>query len=273
MDISLQEFFPLILGALRNVLGVILLLALAWFVARWARRLVEKSLARTRLDVTLAKFFANVTAWLILVLALITALSIFGFNTTSFAAVIGAAGLAIGLALQGTLSNFAAGVMLLTFRPFKVGDAVKLEGEIGKVDEIDLFMTKIDTFDNRRIIFPNSKVFGARIETITFHPIRRADVPVGVAYDADLDHTRAVLEAAAAAVEGGLEDPAPQVVLEGLGDSSVNWSVRVWCNTPDFVAVKQATIRATKKALDEAGLAIPFPQLDVHLDAPAQTSG
>jgi len=138
-----------------KLIGMVLLLIGAWIVARWTRHSVKKSLQKTRLDVTLTKFFSNITGWLILVLAVLTALSVFGINTTSFAAVIGAAGLAVGLAFQGTLSNFAAGVMLLTFRPFKVGDAVQAAGQTGIIDEIDLLMTKMDTFDNRRIVIPS----------------------------------------------------------------------------------------------------------------------
>ena len=249
-----------------RLIGVFLLMIGAWIVAGYARRGVERSLNKTRLDLTLTRFFANITGWLVLLLAVLTALSLFGIQTTSFAAVIGAAGLAIGLGFQGTLSNFAAGVMLLTFRPFKIGDTVKVDGETGIIAEIDLFLTKMDTFDNRRIVLPNSKVFGNTIETLTYHPRRRADVPVGVSYEADLDATRAVLERAAASVPGRLDDPAPQVVLDGFGDSAVNWIVRVWAPTPDFLAIKQATVRAVKQHLDAEGLVIPYPQVDVHFD-------
>lgn len=254
-----------------QLIGVLLLLAAAWIVARWARRATQKNLSKTRLDVTLTKFFSSMVGWLILIMAVIAILGIFGISTASFAAVIGAAGLAVGLAFQGTLSNFSAGVMLLTFRPFKVGDAVKVAGEIGKVDEIDLLTTHIDTPDNRRIVIPNSKIFGDTIETITYHPTRRVDVAVGTDYPADLDRVRAVLAAAAASVEGGLADPPPQVFLDSLGDSAIAWYVRVWCKTPDYFAVREALTRAIKKALDEAGIGIPFPQLDVHLDSPAAT--
>jgi small conductance mechanosensitive channel len=270
MDVNLENVLDTAVEAISTfglkLIGVLVVLVIAWIVARWARRAVERSLTRTRLDVTLTKFFANATGWLILLLAVLAVLGIFGIQTTSFAAVLGAAGLAIGLAFQGTLSNLAAGVMLLTFRPFKVGDAVKVAGETGIIDEIDLFVTKLDTFDNRRIVIPNSKIFGDKIETITYHPIRRADVAVGTDYDADLDEVRTVLEQAAAGVEGGLPDPAPQVVLDGLGDSSINWTVRLWCNTIDYLATKQALTRAIKHALDEAGIGIPYPQMDVHLD-------
>ena len=270
MEINVDNIVELVTAWLASfglrILGALALLILAWIAASYARRGIERTLAKTRLDLTLTKFFANIIGWLILLLAVLTCLSVFGIQTTSFAAVLGAAGLAIGLGFQGTLSNFAAGVMLLTFRPFRVGDTVKVAGETGIISEIDLFLTKMDTFDNRRIVLPNSKVFGNTIETLTYHARRRADVPVGVSYSADLDETRRVLEAAAQSVPGRLDEPAPQIVLDSLGDSAVLWVVRVWAPTPDFLAVKQATTRAVKQHLDAAGLSIPFPQMDVHLD-------
>ena len=140
---------------------------------------------------------------------------------------------------------------------------------MGIVDEIDLLTTRIDTLDHRRIVIPNGKVFGDTIETIPYHSIRRVDVPVGVDYGADLDEVRAVLENAAAAVEGSLDDPPPQVFLLSLDDSAVTWEVRVWCNTPEYFDVHEATVRAVKKSLDAAGIGIPFPQVDVHLDKAA----
>lgn len=246
------------------VLKAIVFLVVAWFVAVWAQRLVRGGLQKAKFDETLTRFFAKATRIVIFIIAILACLGIFGIETTSFAAVLAAAGFAVGLAMQGTLSNFSAGVMLLVFRPFKVGDVVSVAGELGKVDEIELFTTTLDTFDNRRIILPNSAIFGATIENITFHPKRRVDVNVGVAYEADLDRTREVLENAARSVPGRLEDEEIQVVLLELGDSSVNWQVRVWAPTADYFPVKDATTRAVKMALDEAGLTIPFPQLDVH---------
>ena len=251
-----------------NAAGALVLLIVAWIVAGWSGRLVGAGMRRAKIDETLTRFTSKSVGWVILLLAVLACLSVFGIETTSFAAVIGAAGLAIGLAFQGTLSNFAAGVMLLVFRPFKVGDVINAAGTLGKVDAIELFTTTLDTFDNRRFIVPNSSIFGATIENVTYHPKRRADIDVGVDYSADIDETRRVLEgaaAAAAAVAGGLTDPEPAVILLGLGASSVDWSVRVWANADDFGAVKQATIRAVKYALDEAGIGIPFPQMDVHL--------
>jgi small conductance mechanosensitive channel len=248
---------------------VLVLLLIAWIIAGWISRLCVRGMSRAQIDETLTRFVGSLVRWLVLLLAVLSCLSVFDVQTTSFAAVIGAAGLAVGLAFQGTLSNFAAGVMLLLFRPFGIDDVVNVAGQTAKVHSIQLFSVVLDTFDNRRIIVPNSAVFGSTIENITHHPIRRADVDVGVDYSADIDRTREILTEAARSVEGGLEDPEPVIVLLGLGASSVDWSVRVWANSADFGPVKQATIRAVKRALDEAGIGIPYPQMDVHLDSPA----
>jgi small conductance mechanosensitive channel len=247
-------------------LGALVMLFVAWMVAGWLGRMVVRGSMRAKVEETLAKFLAKLVRWAVLILAILTCLTIFGIQVTTFAAVIGAAGLAVGLAFQGSLSNFSSGVMLLVFRPFKVGDVVKVAGELGKVNEIELFTTALDTPDNRRIILPNSSVFGATIENITFHDIRRVDVSVGVSYGADVDKTREVLSQAALAVPGRIEEPEIQILLLELGASSVDWVVRVWCNTADYWDVRDATVRSVKVALDEARISIPFPQMDVHLD-------
>lgn len=249
-----------------RVIGALIFLFVAWMVAAWLGRMTRKGLERANVDQTLTKFFGNLMRYAILVMAILSCLNFFGVETTSFAAVIAATGFAIGLALQGTLSNFSAGVMLLIFRPFKVGDVISVGGVTGKVDEVELFTTKLDTQDNRRYILPNSTVFGSAIENITYHPIRRVDVAVGTDYPADLAETRRVLEAAAKTVKGGLQDPPPQIYLVDLGDSSINWQVRVWCNTDDYFDVWEQTTNDTKNALDAAGIGIPYPQMDVHVD-------
>ena len=251
---------------------VIGLLILAWMVSGWISQGVRGGLSRVKFDETLTKFVARLVRWLILLLAVLMCLSYFGVETTSFAAVIGAAGLALGLAFQGTLSNFAAGAMLLVFRPFKVGDVVNTAGYVGKVNEIAIFTAEIDTFDGRRIIIPNSMIFGSVIENITYHPRRRADVDVGVAYSAEIDETRRVLEKAVKSVDLLLDDPEPAVVLLGLGGSSVDWSVRGWAMGDNFLDAKQALTRAVKHELDQAGIEIPFPQMDVHLDTPVAST-
>ena len=166
--------------------------------------------------------------------------------------------------------------MLLVFRPFKVGDVISVAGITAKVAEIELFSTTLDTPDNRRMILPNSSVFGSPIENVTYHPVRRVDVNVGVDYSAAVDATRETLSAGIADIPGQDADLPPQVLLVDLGDSAVNWQVRVWAPTEDYFAMKEAVTRAVKLALDEAGIGIPFPQMDVHVDTvggPADTEG
>lgn len=239
---------------------------IAWTLAGWLSMVVERALGKLKFDVTLTKFLSRLARWLVLLLAGLMSLSYFGVETTSFAALIGAAGLAVGLAFQGTLANFAAGAMLLLFRPFKVGDAVNVAGQTGVIDEISIFTTAMDTFDHKRIIIPNGEIFGSVIENITYHSYRRVDGDVGVSYAADIDRTRAVLEQVAAGIEGVYPGKDPAVILLGLGASSVDWSVRIWAPTSDFLALKQQLLRDIKVALDREGIEIPFPQLDVHID-------
>ena len=251
-----------------RIIGVLIALFIGLRVAAWAKGRVASSLEQRQFDPTLTRFFATMTRYLIIVGVVLGCLGVFGVETTSFAALIGAAGLAVGLAFQGTLSNFAAGIMLLVFRPFSVGEVISVSGQTGKVKEIELFTTELTTPDNRKLIVPNSKIFGSTIENITHHATRRVDVGVGVDYSADIDQVKEILEQAAKETPGVLEDPPPQIFLKELGGSSVDWQVRVWCETAAYWDVYQATIRAAKYALDGAGVGIPFPQLDVHFDAP-----
>jgi len=264
----MAEFFTSLSEWLQNTgaryVGIVVFLIFAWGASFWLKRIVVRALTPTRVDATLTKFFASASRWVVLVFAILTCLNLVGIETTSYAAVIAAGGVAVGLAFQGTLNNFACGLMLLVLRPFKVGDTVRIAGELGSVDEVALFSTRIDTFDKRRIVIPNSAVFGTKIENLSYHPQRRVEVAVGVDYDADIDRTREVLESAAAAIPEALDDPPAQVLLLALGDSAVDWEVRVWAKSQDMGAVKQATIRAVKQALDQAGIGIPYPQLQIH---------
>ena len=249
-----------------RIAGVLVLLFIAFKVAALVQKLVLGSLEKRDIDATVARFLAVVVRWLVIVLSVIAALGVFGVQTTSFAAAIAAAGFAVGLAFQGSLSNFAAGVMLLVFRPFKVGDFVEVAGQLGGVVEISLLTVILDTPDKRRIIVPNSAVLGAVIVNNTFHPQRRVDLNVGVGYGADLDKTRAVLLDAAKGVTDILEDPAPVVLLGELADSAVVWRVRVWVETGNYWPVLERLTVAVKKSLDEADIEIPFPQLSVHME-------
>lgn len=246
-------------------LAIILIIAV-FIAAGWARKIVARLVRRAHVEETLAKFLSNLAKYIVLLAGGIAILGTLGIETASFAAALAAVGFAIGMALSGMLGNVAAGVMLLFFRPFKVGDVVSAAGVTGKIFEISLFTTMVDTPDNRRIIVPNGNIFGDNIENVTYHDTRRVDVSVGTDYGADLDKTREVLMSAARSVQGGMSDPEPAVALTGLGGSSIDWAVRVWAKTSDYWAVKDALTRDVKVALDDAGIGIPFPQMDIHID-------
>ena len=258
--------FSRLVPFLLDVVGAVVLLAVTLWAAGWAKRAARRGLAKSQLDETLTRFGGNIARYGVLILGGLAILSLFGISVASFAAILAAAAFAVGLALQGTLANFSAGVMLLVFRPFRTGDVVSVAGTTGKVVEIELFTTQFDTPDNRRIIIPNGAIFGSTIENITHHPTRRVDVDVGTSYDADLRETRDVLERVAREANGVLEDPAPQVYLKQLGGSSIDWAVRVWTETSEYWAVKERITHSLKIALDNAGIGIPYPQMDVHVD-------
>jgi len=245
----------------------LLVLVVAYFIGKFLGRTASSTVS-SRVDMTLGRFVDKLIFYSIMVFAVLGVLGMFGVSVASFAAVIAAAGFAVGLAFQGTLSNFAAGVLLLVFRPFKVGDVINAAGITAKVIEIDLFTTVFDTPDNRRIIVPNGAIASGTIENITHHTVRRVDVNVGVEYPASLDRTREVLTAAAETQRAKLlegEGRGYQIVLVDLGDSAVNWTIRFWTSAADFWSVKEQLTHAVKSKLDEAGIGIPFPQMDVHL--------
>jgi small conductance mechanosensitive channel len=266
LNTLISEIAPLASTWVLRVAGAIVGFLVARIAAGWAAAAFERAAGRAKLEETLLRFGSNIVRWGILLIACVAILGIFGVETTSFAAAIGAMGLAVGLAFQGSLGNVASGVMLLIFRPFKVGDVIRVAGEVGKVSAIELMVTTLNTPDNRRIIVPNSSVFGSTLENLTFHDGRRVDVDVGVAYDADLDKTREVLMKAIADVPNQTPDLAPMVYLVSLGASSVDYSVRVFVDQEDYWTAREQLTIACKKRLDEAGIGIPFPQLDLHLD-------
>ncbi len=247
------------------LLAVVLIIAVL-IAASWVSKITGKAVRKAKVEETLARFLATMARYLVLIAGGVAILGTLGVETTSFAAVLAAVGFAIGMAMSGMLGNIASGVMLLLFRPFKVGDVVDAAGVKGKIFEIGLFTTQFDTFDNRRIIVPNNEIFGGNIENVSHHAIRRVDVAVGTEYSADIDKTREVLMAAAKGTENTLSDPEHVVYLNELGGSSIDWAVRVWVNAADFWAVKDALTRNVKYALDEAEIGIPFPQMDVHID-------
>lgn len=226
-----------------------------------------------KVDLTLGKFLSKAIRNVIMLIVAMVALEVIcEINVAGFAAILAAAGFAIGMALQGTLGNFAAGVMLLIFRPFKVNDYIAVAGTEGTVEEIDLFTTRLNALDNRHLIIPNGEIFGAKLENYSRNQLRRVDVNVGAAYSANLDTTRAALERAAnkvclgmAEAVGAVDAPSAQVYLLELGASSVDWQLRVWCCPEDYWDVRERLTAAAKESLDEAGISIPFPQMDVHV--------
>lgn len=251
-----------------RLLGVIILLIVAWMLAKWARRAIYKALHRPHFDETLVRFLSNSARWAILVLAIVASLSLFGVDTTSLAAILGAVGIAVGLALQGSLSNIAAGIMLLVLRPFHVGDSVRVAGTEGRVDDIDLFSTKIDTPDNRRLILPNSQVFGSPIENLTHNRTRRVDLVVRTAYDADITRTRQVLERLASGVPQRLSDHPPEIALTDLGPGSMTWQVSVWSSTAASGAARDALAQSVRDGLVQERIGISYAAGSVFIQAP-----
>jgi small conductance mechanosensitive channel len=226
---------------------------------------IRKVMDAQQVDTTLVSFVSNLVNMILLVIVVIAAVGALGVQTTSFIAILGAAGLAVGLALQGSLSNFASGVLIIIFRPYKVGDWIEGAGISGAVEDVQILTTILKTGDNKQIIVPNSQIMGGIITNYSANDKRRVDMVIGVSYDDDLDKTRSVLEELIAADERILKDPAHTIAVSELGDSSVNFIVRPWVNTPDYWSVMFDLTEAIKKRFDQEGISFPFPQQDVHL--------
>jgi small conductance mechanosensitive channel len=240
-----------------------------FFVGKWIAKtianLVEKAFHRTHIDPTLSSFAKHVIYAVILVFVIIAALDKVGIQTSSFTVVIGAAGLAVGFALQGSLSNFAAGVMLIMFKPFKVGDFVQIAGTQGTVTEVEIFNTVIDTPDNIRTIIPNSHVTGTNIVNYTANGTRRVDLVFGISYKDDIRKARSVIMDVLAKDPRVIGQPAPIVAVLSLGESSINLAVRPWVKTPDYWDTFFALNENIKVALEANGITLPFPQRDLHI--------
>jgi len=239
-------------------ISALIVLCITLLAGSWVRRVTAAACERAKLEPTLARFFGGLARWAVLLVGTLLILGEFGIETASFAVVLGAAGFAVGMALQGTLGNFAAGVMLLIFRPFKIGDVIAVAGVSGKVDAIDLFSTTIDTVDNRRLIIPNGVVNGATIENATFHATRRAEALI-MTDAARLDASRAALLEVVRKLPNRLDAPPPEVVLVAVTGLAAQWSLRAWCATGDLFACQEALLNSAKQAVDAAGLAPPLP--------------
>lgn len=250
--------------------GIKLLVAVAIFLlGRWLAkilvRIFKKVMDRARVEATLTKFLGSILYSVLLIAVVIATLDQLGVNTTSLLAILGAAGLAVGLALKDSLSNFSAGVMLILFRPFKLGDFIEAAGTSGTVEVIHVFNTTIRTGDNREIIVPNSAIYGGTIVNVTARATRRIDMVFGIGYGDDIGKARELIEQVMAADSRILKDPAPAISVAELAESSVNLNVRPWANTSDYWAVRSDMLEQVKLAFDANGINIPYPQRDVYL--------
>ena len=253
------------------VLGAILILILGRIMARVGTRLAKRAMERANVDETIRSFVGRIIYIVVIAFAVIAALAKFGIQTTSFVALLGAAGLAVGLALQGSLSNFASGVMIIAFRPFSVGDFIDAAGVKGTVKEIRIFTTVMATPDNVKVILPNSRIFGDVIHNFSIFDTRRIDLTIGIGYSDDIGRAVEVLQEVMKADSRVIADPEPQVVVTELADSSVNLLARCWTARTDFFNTKCDLTRSIKESLDVQGIEIPFPQRVIH-HANAQSS-
>jgi small conductance mechanosensitive channel len=248
----LIEYSPKIITAL-----AILLVGL--FVINLLVKVSKKIMAKSNVDITLQKFLSNLLSWILKALLIITVIAKLGVPTTSFVTIIGAAGLAVGLALQGSLANFAGGALIMIFKPFKIGDYIKTQGEEGVVKSIEVFTTKLNTVDNKEIIIPNGALSNGNIINYSTEEKRRVDLKFGVSYDADIKETKNVLASIVNNHPLILKDPAPAILLTELADSSINFAVRSWVKSSDYWTVYTEVLEQTKEALDKANIEIPYP--------------
>lgn len=248
-----------------SVIGAIVVFFVGRIVAGWARGRLTKALEKAGTDASLIPFFASMLYYVIMGVVLIAVLGLFGIETTSLIAVFASAGLAVGLAMQGTLSNFAAGVMLLIFRPVRVGDFVEVAGQAGTVKEISIFNTIMATGDNVRIIVPNGAVYGDIVKNYSYNETRRIDLVMGIGYNDNIGTAIEIIERVVKGDERTLSDPAPVIAVAELADSSVNLVVRPWCKASDYWGLRWDLTRKLKEELEAGGCNIPFPQTDVHV--------
>lgn len=261
-----ETIMPYIVEYGLDLVGAILILIIGWIVANWVKkRIIKAGRKSEKLDETITIVLAKTARVVILAVVVIAVLQQFGVQTASLLALVGAAGLAIGLAWQGTLSDIAAGMMILIMRPFKIGDTVEVAGTSGVIDEIGLVLTKMHTFDNVALYMPNSDIWGTKILNYATNDNRRVDMVFGFGYDDNMDRAMEIAREVLDADERVLEEPEPQIAVSELGDSSVNIIVRPWTARENYWALKFDITKRIKERYDEEGLSIPYPQRDVHL--------
>lgn len=262
-----NNIMPYIIQYGLNVIFALLILIIGWIFAGWVKnRILRYGEHSEKLDTTLTRVFAKTAKILVLVIVVILVLEQFGIGTASFAAILAAVGLAVGLAWQGVLGDFAAGIMILSMRPFKVGDAVQVAVDTtAVVDEVGIIVTEMHTFDNLAVIMPNSQIWGKKIINYSKNDIRRADMVFGFSYDDDIDKAMSVAQSVLDEDDRVLEDPAPLIAVSELAGSSVNINVRPWTKRDDLVDLKFAITKRMKERFDEEGLNMPYPTQDIHI--------
>jgi small conductance mechanosensitive channel len=265
MEFNPDELMPLITTYGLKVLGAIVILIIGRLIAGIIRSGVERLLRKNNLDAAIVSFGGNLAYIIVWAGVILAALGQFGIETASFIAIMGAAGFAIGFALQGSLANFASGILLLVFRPFKEGDFVDVAGVTGVVKEMHLFNTILFTPDNVKVFVPNGQIYGNTIKNVTANDTRRIDLVIGIGYSSPMDKAKQIMEDIIAADERVLKDPAVTVAVAELADSSVNFVVRPWVATTDYWAVRFDITKKIKERFDEEGIEIPFPQRTVHM--------
>jgi len=259
MEKYLEKFQELIVTYAPKAIVAIIIYIVGSYIINLILRAAKKVMSKRDVDITLQKFLVNLLNWSLKIILIITVIAKLGVETTSFAAILASAGLAVGLALQGSLGNFAGGVLIMLFKPFKVGDLIECQGEIGTVKLIEIFTTKLTGLSNKEIIIPNGVLSNGNIVNYSTEGTRRVDLIFGVGYDSDIKKTKEVLMNVLTSNPKILKDPAPTVNVLELADSSINFAVRPWCETADYWSVYFETTENTKEALDAAGIDIPYP--------------
>ena len=265
MENLFQKFWELLAIYGLKIIAALVILSVGRWLARFIKSIIKKIMLKLEIEPTLISFTADLAYFALLVFVVIAALGQLGIQTTSFIAVIGAADLAIGLALQGSLANFASGFLMILFRPFKVGDYIEGAGVGGTVEKIKIFTTQLQTPDNKTIIIPNAKLTNDNIVNYSSKGTRRVDLIFGISYGDDIDTAKKIMSDVIAADERILKDPPPRIVVFELADSSVNFAVRPWVQSADYWNVRCDLVETIKKQFDKNGISIPFPQRDVHV--------
>ncbi len=269
-DIDINQLVDMGITYGLKIVGAIAIFVIGKWIAKAIVKALKKVMEKGKVEATLISFVGNLIYVLLMIVVILAAIGNLGVNTTSFVAILGAAGLAVGLALQGTLSNVGAAVLLILFRPFKVGDFVEAGGVAGVVEEINMFSTIFKTGDNKVVIVPNGAIIGGTITNYSAKETRRVEWTFGIGYEDDLKLAKNTLEEILNEDERVLKEPAPFVAVSELADSSVNFVCRVWVKSGDYWGVYFDTIEKVKLVFDEKGISIPYPQMDVHIDKPQE---